>query len=95
VDARLLTEALKEFGFKQADAAVLLQPRKIIRMGVSPVRLEILTTISGVSFAACYGRKVQADLDGVTVPAIHRDDLIRNKLASGRLKDRLDLEQLS
>jgi hypothetical protein len=39
-------------------------------------------------------RRVEAELDGVTVNLIQLDDLKRNKQASGRLKDRVDLEQL-
>jgi hypothetical protein len=58
------------------------------------VRLEILTSISGVEFAECYRRRLAVELDGVPVNLIHLDDLKRNKQASGRLKDRLDLEQL-
>ena len=63
-------------------------------MGVPPVRVEILTSISGVEFNDCYSRRIEADLDGIAVPLIHLDDLKRNKQASGRLKDRLDLEEL-
>jgi hypothetical protein len=58
---------------------------------VPPVRIEILTAISGVEFASCYARRTQADLDGVLVNFIRLDDLKRNKEASGRL----NLEQLS
>jgi len=53
-----------------------------------------LTTISGVEFADCYSRRLEAELDGVTVNFIQLDDLKRHKRASGRLKDRVDLEQL-
>ena len=63
-------------------------------MGVPPVRLEILTSISGVEFAECYGRRVKTEWDGVAVALIDLPDLKRNKQASGRLKDLLDLEQL-
>ena len=93
-NAERVTQVLREFGFPQAEAAVFLEPRKIIRMGVPPVRLEILTSISGVEFAECYGRRLTVELDGVPVNLIHLDDLKRNKQASGRLKARLDLEQL-
>jgi len=93
-NAQRITEALRGFGFPQADAALFQQERQIIRMGVPPVRLEILTTISGVDFADCYSRRLEAELDGVTVKFIQLDDLKRNKRASGRLKDRVDLEQL-
>lgn len=94
-NAEATARVVREFGFAQADAATFLEPAKVIRMGVPPVRLEILTTISGVEFAACYARRSQAELDGVPVNLIRLDDLKRNKEASGRLKDRLDLEQLS
>ena len=87
--------AVREFGFAQAETGIFLEPGKVIRMGVPPVRLEILTTISGVEFAECYARRREAELDGVPIHLIALDDLRRNKEASGRLKDRLDLERLS
>jgi len=93
-DARRLEQALHRFGFPDAAAASFLKERQIIRMGVPPLRLEIHTSIAGVEFAACYARRVETELDGVRVPLIHLDDLKRNKQAAGRLKDRLDLEQL-
>ena len=93
-NAQRITEALRRFGFPQADAAEFLQPRRIIRMGVPPVRLEILTSISGVEFDTCYSRRLEVELDGIKVNFIRLEDLKRNKQSSGRLKDKLDLEQL-
>jgi hypothetical protein len=52
-NAATAARVVREFGFAQADAATFLKPGKIIRMGVPPVRLEVLTTISGVEFASC------------------------------------------
>ena len=93
-NARRLTDVVHQFGFKRVEATTFLEPRKVVRMGVPPVRLEILTSISGVEFAGCYSRRVETDWDGVTVPLIELLDLKRNKQAAGRLKDLLDLEQL-
>jgi predicted nucleotidyltransferase len=93
-NANRIAGVLQTFGFTQANPEAFLEPRKIIRMGVPPVRLEILTSISGVDFADCYRRRTRVELDGISVPLIHLEDLKRNKLASGRLKDRLDLENL-
>jgi predicted nucleotidyltransferase len=93
-NAQRIAEALRCFGFGQADAALFEQTRRIVRMGVPPVRLEILTTISGVDFADCYSRRLEAEMDGVTVNFIQLDDLKRNKRASGRLKDQVDLDKL-
>jgi hypothetical protein len=93
-NAQRVAEVLHTFGFVQASPEAFLEPRRIVRMGVPPLRLEILTSISGVDFDDCYTRRTQAELDGIPVAVIHLDDLKRNKLATGRLKDRLDLEQL-
>ena len=93
-NAQRVAEVLRKFGFSHAIESQFREPRKIIRMGVPPVRLEILTSISGVEFAECYARRLETEWEGVAVSLIHIDDLKRNKLASGRLKDRADLEQL-
>jgi hypothetical protein len=89
-----VAQVLREFGFAQAEPDIFLEPRKVVRMGVPPIRLEILTSISGVEFAECYARRLEAELDGIPVKLIQLDDLKRNKAASGRLQDRLDLERL-
>jgi hypothetical protein len=94
-NAEAAASVVRAFGFSQVQAAAFLEPGKVIRMGVPPVRLEILTTISGVEFADCYARRLEAELDGVRVNFILLDDLRRNKRASGRLKDLLDLDRLS
>lgn len=87
--------ALRNFGFIGAQAGELFQPGNIVRMGVPPLRLEIMTAISGVDFEDCYTRRVEENWDGVLVPILSREDLIRNKKATGRLKDRADVEELS
>ena len=50
-----VAEALREFGFsaESVPAALFAEPGKIVRMGIPPMRLGIVTTISGVEFAAC------------------------------------------
>jgi hypothetical protein len=69
-NAERAASVVREFGFAQAEAAAFVEPGKVIRMGVPPVRLEILTTISGVEFAGCYARRRKAELDGVRVPRV-------------------------
>ena len=63
-------------------------------MGLPPMRIEILTTISGVSFETCYRDRVESVFGGTEVTLISLDDLKRNKRASGRYKDLDDLELL-
>ena len=60
-----------------------------------PVRIEILTRVSGVEFEACYGNRVEGEMDGVEVSLIILRDLLANKRASGRHKDLMDVEELS
>jgi predicted nucleotidyltransferase len=95
-NATRVMAALVEFGFRADDVPVDLftEPGRIVRMGIPPMRLEIVTTISGVDFAFCYARRASAVVDGVAVNIIGLDDLKTNKKASGRHKDLNDLEQL-
>ncbi|HXR36137.1 MAG TPA: nucleotidyltransferase [Candidatus Binataceae bacterium] len=94
-NAEKVTAALSEFGFQQATPQLFSVPNNVVRMGLPPVRIEILTSISGVEFPQCFQRRAVADFDGVTVNLIDLEDLKTNKKASGRLKDLADLEELS
>lgn len=96
-NAERIVAALKEFGFDTPDltAELFLREKSIVRMGVPPMRLEIVTTISGVKFEECYWERVTDMIDGVEVSFISLRHLKINKKASGRHKDLNDLEQLS
>jgi hypothetical protein len=87
---------LKIFGFDHPDLTpeLFLQEKKIIRMGVPPLRLEITTSVSGVEFDECYQTRIEDELDGVRVNLINLENLKKNKKASGRSKDIADLEKL-
>ena len=95
-NAAQVVAALKEFGFDVPELSVELfqTENQIVRMGNPPVRIEIATGISGVSFAECYAARVIDVLDGLEVSLINLHDLKRNKRASGRHKDLDDLENL-
>ena len=95
-NAEKVVAILKEFGFNVPDLSmeVFMKPNQIIRMGVPPVRIEIMTTISGVSFEECYPERVKDELDGVEVNLISLGHLKINKKAFGRHKDLDDLENL-
>ncbi len=96
VNAEKMVEVMTEFGF--AEGAVtkenFLQSDGVVRFGVPPLRLEILMSISGVSFEDCYKRGLADDIDGVPVKLIHLEDLLKNKIASGRHKDLDDVSNL-
>jgi len=65
-----------------------------VRIGVPPIRLEILSEIDGVKFQECYKNRIVDEIDGVYINIIDIDSLKRNKKASGRMKDLADLENL-
>lgn len=95
-NARKVEKVLLDFGMPaEAVSMELFTERdKIIRMGVPPVRIEVITGASGVDFTDCYARREEVELDGVRVNFISIEDLKKNKKASGRHKDLEDLEQL-
>lgn len=64
------------------------------RMGMKPLRVEVLTKISGVSFDEAAGEPLHASVDGRVVPVIGRRALLRNKRAAGRHKDLDDVAWL-
>ena len=95
-NAHRLVAALRQFGFDVPElrAELFHEPGHVVRMGLPPVRLEILTSIDGVKFQDCYHRRLTAEIDGVEVEIIGLDDLKVNKKASGRHQDLDDLEHL-
>jgi hypothetical protein len=94
--AMKMVGALKQFGFDLPDLnkEIFLTEKKVIRMGIPPMRLEILTFIDGVRFEDCYKNRVIANFDEFTVNFISKDDLLQNKLASGRPQDLVDYDKL-
>ena len=96
VNAKEVVEALTEFGFPSdaLEPGLFLTEGKIVRMGVPPLRIEILTTISGLFFEKCYPERIVDQIDGGDVPIISLMHLKANKKASGRFKDLADLEHL-
>jgi hypothetical protein len=95
INADRVMRVLDRFGFGGlVDRGTLLIPDKIIRMGIPPYRIEISTSISGVDFFDCYGRRIFGSIDGCPADIISLEDLRINKLASGRDKDLNDLKHL-
>ncbi|MFZ1398764.1 MAG: hypothetical protein WAS33_17795 [Candidatus Promineifilaceae bacterium] len=95
-NAQQVVTTLKTFGFDlpELNEDLFLQENQVIRMGVPPMRLEILTSISGVEFKTCFAERIVDEIDGVNVNLISLAHLKQNKLASGRYKDLNDLENL-
>lgn len=95
-NAERIVTVLREFGFDapELSTALFLKENSIIRMGIPPMRIEITTGISGVTFDECYAERITDVIDGVRVNLISLRHLKTNKKASGRHKDLNDLENL-
>jgi predicted nucleotidyltransferase len=95
-NADKMVSVLKEFGFDPAELShqLFLKERQVVRLGVPPVRIEVATTVSGVSFGECYQQRIEDKLDGVKVNLISLKHLKLNKKAAGRHQDLADLEKL-
>lgn len=96
-NAEAFCAAYHEFGLGRGEvtAADFLEEGKMIRAGFEPMRLEILNQISGVTFEECYPHRMEIEVEGIPVKFIGRDQLIANKLASGRDKDLSDVKKLT
>jgi hypothetical protein len=91
-----LLRALDEFGFGSIGlkAEDFLSPGRFVQLGYSPVRIDLLTSILGVSFEEAWANRVQ-DMFGTTRACyLGKTELIRNKQAVGRAQDRVDVEVL-
>lgn len=95
-NAERIVRALRAFGFDvpELNESLFLEPDRIVRMGVAPLRIQVLTSIDGVEFEACAARAEEVDVEGLRVRLIGLDDLKTNKRASGRAKDLADLDNL-
>ena len=95
-NAKKVYFAVAEFGVPVSE----MKPEKfakygmIFQIGVAPCRVDIISKISGVSYADAVTRAVPKTIDGIPVRIISLEDLIANKKASGRAKDLADVEVL-
>ena len=95
-NASKLVDLLNQFGFagtgfKESD---FTESEKMIQLGRPPNRIDLLTSITGVSSDKAFATKVPAELDGIPVFVLSKDALIQNKRAVGRSQDLADLEAL-
>lgn len=96
VNAARVLDALGRFG---APTAALRpgdfeRPDVVLQIGVAPRRIDVLTSIDGVEFGDAWDARREVEVDGLQVPVIGREHLIRNKEATGRPRDRSDVDAL-
>lgn len=95
-NALKIAEALAKFGFDNVGLtpADFEAPDRIIQLGTSPCRIDILTSITGVEFEDAWRERLEVPLDGMMVPVNSRTHLAINKWTTGRPQDLVDLMKL-
>ncbi len=96
-NSEALVLVFKKFGFDLPNLTneLFLEENKIVRIGVPPLRLEVMNSISGVKFKEIYEKRIDVDIAGLIIPVIDLESLLINKKASGRSKDITDIEELT
>jgi len=95
-NAALVAAAVGDFGFaslglKEGD---FRETETIIQLGRAPNRIDLLTSLTAVSFEEAWKTRAEARLDGLPVWVISKDLLVQNKLAAGRPQDVADVARL-
>ena len=95
-NAKAVLEGIKDFGFSDLGLSEndFLEEEIVVEIGREPLKIQVLTGIDGVTFEECWIGKKEAALSGKTIPFIGIESLLENKTASGRPKDKIDLQEL-
>ena len=95
-NAERVWKALIHFGAPRRDLTLqdLATVDNVFRIGMPPQRIDILTSITGVDFDDAWKNRVNETIDGLHVTVIGRNDLLKNKRATGRPKDLVDAQDL-
>lgn len=96
-NAERLLAVLVAFGFGSVPvtAADLMTSDRVVQLGRPPNRIDLLTSISGVTFDEAWSSRMRGALGTDEVDFIGREALLRNKVASGRAKDHADVAKLN
>ncbi len=90
-------KALAQFGAPLHDINVNTFKDKgiVFQIGVAPRRIDIITEISGdIKFEEAKIRSTLVDIEGISLSILSIEDLIKNKISTGRPKDIVDVKNL-
>ena len=95
-NAARIIEALNSFGFGSLGlkADDFQKPEQVIQLGVPPVRIDLMTSITGVTWEEADAGKVAGKYGDIAVHYLGREQYAQNKRATGRKKDLADLDAL-
>ena len=88
--------SLAEFGapLEQINTETFIEKGIVFQIGIVPRRIDILTFIDGVEFDKAYREKENIEIEDITIPFLSKNNIIKNKEATGREKDKLDAKYL-
>lgn len=95
-NGKWVAEALAEFGFGSLGlkAVDFSTPGIVVQLGRPPVRIDIISSLTNVTWEEAWDGRSQGEFDGISVCYIGRTQFIQNKSATGRKKDLADVEAL-
>ena len=95
-NAKKVLQSLNEFGFQFPNLNLedFYTPEQVVQLGVPPVRIDLLTSISGVTWSEANASKIPGEYGNIDVNYIGKNELVQNKQATARKKDLADLEAL-
>jgi hypothetical protein len=96
-NAHKVYRALADYGAPLSEVTpgdFCADPNAVFQIGQPPLRIDILQQIDGVTFQEAWSDRAEAGIDGIHAHVISAEQLIRNKLASGRLQDLADAEAI-
>ncbi|HYU25051.1 MAG TPA: hypothetical protein VEO74_07610 [Thermoanaerobaculia bacterium] len=91
-----MRRAIEVFGMPVDKISVddLASPGLVLQFGFPPQRIDVMTSVSGITFDEAWPRRIFVDVEGKQHPVIGKDDLIRNKRAAARAQDLVDVDAL-
>ncbi len=87
-----LLKVLMRFGTPEIEKNVFQEKGNVFRMGRSPIQIDIINEASGINFEDCYKNRNILKTGEIDISVISKEDLVKNKRASGRLRDLADIE---
>ena len=95
-NSRKIYKSLLDFGAPLTDLSIdtFVKEGIVFQIGVAPRRIDVLTQIDGVNFEDAYKDREEIELEGIVLPFISKENLIKNKKSTGRDKDKLDVKYL-
>ena len=95
-NSRRVYRSLVAFGapLHEIDEATFIKPGIVFQIGIAPRRIDLMSAVSGVTFDEAYQHRQTVEIEGLPIPILSYDDLIKNKRATGRDQDHLDADRL-